>query len=262
MRAIVTGSAAGIGRATALKLHHDARQRGDKAQLMLVDLQADKLESVAKELRDEGAEVETFGGDLTDVSVPGRVVEATVKAFGGIDALISNAGVIKNGSLMDIEVEDYELAFNINTRATWLLVKAARPHLAEAKGAIVATGSISGFHPTPPLGAYSASKAALIMMVRQLAVELGPEGIRCNAVSPGSTHTAMTDARYSQPELAAEAAKKNPLHMIGQPEHQAAAIAFLAGPEAAYITGENILVDGGMQNMLMPASAMGDPWKR
>lgn len=262
MRAIVTGSAAGIGRATAFKLHSDAKARDESSQLMLADIQGDKLEEVAGELRAEGAEVEIFAGDLTDVDVPSQLVEATVKVFGGLDVLISNAGIIKIGTLMEIDLEDYERAFAINTRATWLLVRAAHKHLKAARGCIVVTGSISSVHPTPPLGAYSASKAALRMMVKQLSIELGPDGIRCNMVSPGSTHTAMTDARYSNPELRAEAAKKNPLQTVGQPQDQAAAIAFMASPAAAYITGENLLVDGGMQNMLMPASAMGDPTKK
>lgn len=262
MRAIITGSAGGIGKAVAFKLNNDAKARGQQAHLMLVDLFADKLEAVAGELREQGAEVATFAGDLTKVEVPAEVIAATEKAFGGLDTLISNAGIISPGELLSIDLDTYEKTFAINTRATWLLIKAAQPMLKASKGSIVATTSISATNPTPSLGAYSASKAALLMMVRQLALELGPDGIRCNCVSPGSTHTGMTDARYSNPELREQAVMKNPLRMVGEPEHQAAAIAFLAGPEAAYITGENLIVDGGMQNNLMPASALGNPWKK
>lgn len=257
MRAIITGAASGIGKAVALRLAREAH-----AQLLLVDVAAEKLDAVARELRTLGAQVETFSGDLTDVAVPGRVVAAAAQAFAGVDALISNAGVIKRGSLLDLTLEDYELGFAINTRATWLLAKAAHPHLKASKGAIVATASISAHAPTPPLGAYSASKAALVMLVRQMACEWGPDGIRCNTVSPGSTHTGMTDARYSDPQQHAAAAKRQPLQMVGSPEHQAAAIAFLVSPEAAYITGADLLVDGGLNTMLMPAAGMGDPWKK
>ena len=126
----------------------------------------------------------------------------------------------------------------------------------------MATASISGHQPTPPLGAYSASKAAVQMLIKQMAVEWGPDGIRCNTVSPGSTHTAMTDKRYSDPAQRSEAAKKNPLQTVGEPEDQAAAIAFLVSKDAKYMTGTDLLVDGGLNTMLMPASAMGDPWNR
>ena len=155
-----------------------------------------------------------------------------------------------------METAQFDLSMAINTRATWLLGKAAHPLLKESGGNIVATASISGENPSPPLAAYSASKAAL------MSIEWGPDGIRCNCVSPGSTHTAMTDARYSDPELRQQAQDRNPSRMVGLPEHQAAAIAFMASPAAAYINGVNLVVDGAMQNNLMVASALGDPWKR
>ena len=262
MKAIITGAASGIGLATAKRIHQDAKSRGEASQLMLVDIAEEPLQRLADELRGDGAEAHAFVGDLADTSVPEKIVEATRLAFGGLDALISNAGVISRASLLELTLEDYERSFAINTRAGWLMAKAAYPLLKESRGCIVATGSISAEHPSPPLAAYSASKAALVMLVRQLSIEWGPVGIRCNCVSPGSTHTAMTDARYSNPKLFAEAEERNPIRMVGQPEHQAAAIAFLAGPDAAYINGANLVVDGGVHNNLMIASALGDPWKR
>jgi glucose 1-dehydrogenase len=100
------------------------------------------------------------------------------------------------------------------------------------------------------------------MLVRQMAVEWGPDGIRCNTVSPGSTHTAMTDARYSDPVQRDAAAQRSPLRLVGLPENQAAAISFLLSADAAYITGVDLLVDGGLSAMLMPASGFGDPWRK
>jgi len=263
MKVIVTGAASGIGRATAFRLARDAANReGRPAQILLVDIAKEKLEEVAALLRAEGAGAESHVADLTDPPSAVGVVEAARKSFGGLDALVSNAGIIQRASLLDLSIADYERSFAINTRATWLLAKAAHPLLAVSKGSIVATASISGHEPTPPLGAYSASKAALIMLVRQMAVEWGPDGIRCNTVSPGSTHTAMTDARYSDPVQREAAAQRSPLRMVGSPENQAAAIAFLVSPDAAYITGIDLLVDGGLATMLMPASGFGDPWRR
>lgn len=262
MKAIITGAASGIGRAVAFKLTNNAIEKNTTAELMLVDLNGEQLKVVAQELRALGASIETFAGDLTDSSVPAAVVSATEKAFGGLDTLISNAGIIERSSLLNLSEASYNRSFDINTKATWLLAKAAHPLLAASRGSIVATASLSGHAPTPPLGAYSASKAALIMLIQQMACEWGPDGIRCNTVSPGSTHTGMTDARYSDPAQRAEAVKKNPLHAVGSPEDQAAAIAFLASSEASYITGTDLLVDGGLHTMLMPASSMGDPWTK
>ncbi len=263
MIAIITGAASGIGKAVALRLAEDSVSRQSRpAQLLLVDIASAGLEAVAVSLRAGGAQVETVVADLGDEHAAPHIVDRAVESFGGLDALISNAGVIQRASLLDLTVQDYERSFAINVRATWLLGKAAHAHLARTRGALVATASVAAHEPAPPLGAYSASKAALVMLVRQMACEWGPDGIRCNTVSPGSTHTGMTDARYSNPELRASAAERNPLRMVGSPEHQAAAIAFLAGPEAAYITGADLVVDGGIRTMLMTASALGDPWRR
>lgn len=263
MKAIITGAASGIGRAVAIQLSRQAAAReGRPAQVLLVDLNKEKLDEVAALLRAEGTQAEVFAGDLTDTRIPAQVVATAEKAFGGLDVLISNAGIIGRASLLELSLEDYERAFQINTRTTWLLGRAAHPLLAAAKGCIVATASMSAFQPTSPLGAYSASKAALVMLIKQMALEWGPDGIRCNTVSPGSTHTGMTDQRYSDPAQREVAAQRNPLHMVGSPEHQAAAICFLASPEAAYITGTDLLVDGGMSTMLMKAAGAGDPWKK
>src|ERR1700730_7114197 len=249
MRVIVTGAASGIGRAAAIRLARDAVSRGGRAQILLVDIAKEKLEETAALLRSEQADAETCVADLSDASVAAGVVDAARRAFGGLDALVSNAGIIQRSSLLDLSVADYQRSFAINTRATWLLAKAAHPMLATAKGSIVATASISGHEPTPPLGAYSASKAALIMLVRQMAVEWGPDGIRCNTVSPGSTHTAVTDGRYLHPGQRHAWAQASPLRMVGLPETQAAAIAFLVSADAAYITGVDLLVDGGLATM-------------
>lgn len=262
MKAIITGAAGGIGYAVAEKFYQQAQAKGEKCQLMLVDINAQALNDAAAKLGQLGVETQCFVGDLSDPAVPESIVAATEKAFKGLDALVSNAGIIGRAFLVDMSVEQFDQTFAINTRATWLLAKAAYPLLKESRGAIVATASVSAVHPTPPLGMYSSSKAALLMLMRQMSVEWGPDGIRCNCVSPGSTHTGMTDSRYSDPALREEARKKNPLHMVAQPEHQASVIAFLVSQEAAYVNGENIIVDGGLQNMLMPASGMGDPWSR
>ncbi|MCW1402480.1 SDR family oxidoreductase [Novosphingobium sp. MW5] len=147
--------------------------------------------------------------------------------------------------------------YAINTRATWLLAKAAHPHLAANRGAFVATASMSATQPTPGLGFYSSSKAALLMLVRQLSLEWGPDGIRCNTVSPGPTYTPMTQAGYADADRRAAREAMIPLRKLGMAEDVANAILFLIGPGASHITGIDILVDGGMSNNLMPATGGG-----
>src|ERR1700738_1626882 len=124
MRVIVTGAASGIGRAAAIRLARDAVSRGGRAQILLVDIAKEKLDETAALLRSEQADAETCVVDLSDASVAAGVVDAARRAFGGLDALVSNAGIIQRSSLLDLSVADYERSFAINTRATWLLAKA------------------------------------------------------------------------------------------------------------------------------------------
>jgi NAD(P)-dependent dehydrogenase (short-subunit alcohol dehydrogenase family) len=177
--------------------------------------------------------------------------------LGGIDAVISNAGIIMAGALVDLHPEDFDRVYAINTRATWLIAQAAHPHLAKTKGAFVATASMSATQPTPALGFYSSSKAALLMLIRQLALEWGGDGIRCNTVSPGPTHTPMTAAGYADPARRAQRESMIPLGKLGHSEDVANAILFLISPQASHITGIDIVVDGGMSNNLMPATGAG-----
>ncbi|MBX3509567.1 MAG: SDR family oxidoreductase [Hyphomonadaceae bacterium] len=259
MRALVTGSASGIGLAVAHKLNADTKARsGRGAQLTLADYASEKLADAAVALRDAGAEVEAVTADLTDPDAPAEIVARAVSRFGGLDVLISNAGAIAPATLLDLTLEDYERTFHLNTRATWLLGKAAHPHLKASRGCIVATTSIASHHPIPTLGVYSPSKAALLMLARQMACDWGPDGIRVNTVSPGSTLTGIGGADPStfDPALMEPggAPDRNPLGFFSRPEDQAAAIAFLASPEARFITGADLNVDGGAQTQLMVKS--------
>lgn len=256
MKAIVTGAASGIGRAVAMRFASDAKARGGSAGLVLVDVNRDQLEAVATELEVMGAKAHLVVADLALPGTAQLTVQRAAAALGGLDALISNAGILmKNMALIDMSLEDYEHMFAINTRATWLLAQQAREMLRRTRGCIVATASISATEPTPTLGNYSTTKAALVMLVRQLAYELGPEGIRCNCVSPGTTRTGINDWILSDTSIRQAREANLPLRRVGAPADLAAAIAFLAGPDAAYITGADLLVDGGLGTTLMPAFA-------
>ena len=253
MRIIITGAASGIGRACAELLGAGKGIEGTH-QMLLADRDAPNLEAVT------GAIGPSAAGAVVDLSAPDcgdRIVAAAIAHMGGIDVVVSNAGIIAGGSLVTLGLADFDRVYGINTRATWLLGKAAHPYLKASRGAFIATASISATQPTPALGFYSSSKAALLMLVRQMSVEWGPDGIRCNTVSPGPTYTPMTAAGYDDPVRRDQREANIPLRKLGLAEDVANTILFLASPSAGHISGIDVLVDGGMSNMLMPATGGG-----
>src|SRR5215510_13403155 len=219
MRALVTGAASGIGRATCLRLARDARAQGKKAQIAAVDIgPSPGLDGLLDELRRLDAEPLALHGDMGTVDAPARVVADAVGRFGGLDGLVSNAGINRPGPLVTYPVEDWDRVFAVNTRATWLLAKAA----------------------------YPAPKAAVIMLAQVLAQELGRDGIRVNTVSPGMVRTGMTEKVYADQKIAAERDALVPLGRVATPEDMADVIAFLLGPDSRYVNGHDLVVDGGI----------------
>lgn len=191
--------------------------------------------------------MEPLAGDLADKRVPARLVSAAADRFGGLDAVIANAGVVVPATLVDLSDDAWDRIFAINVRSAWLLARAAWPHLRASRGSFVAVASMSGIEPYPGTGAYSPSKAALIMLVRTLAHEWAADGVRVNAVSPGLFKTAMTAPIYADPQKTTAREALVPMHRIGDPERDCAGVvAFLLSRDAGYMTGQNILADGGL----------------
>ena len=246
MRALITGAASGIGRATCLKLARDAAARGG-AKIAAVDIApAAALDTLRADLEKLGATVHVTHADMGSVDGPARAVGEATTRFGGLDGLVSNAGVNRPGPLVDYSVEDWDWLFAVNTRATWLLAKAAFSALKASHGGIVSICSMSGSFAHAGLGAYGPSKAAAIMLVKVLAQEFGREGIRVNGVSPGMVRTGMTERVYQNATIAAERDALVPLGRVATPEDMADAIAFLLSPDARYINGHDLVVDGAV----------------
>ena len=248
MRVIVTGAGGGIGRATCLRLNQDALSRtGRGAHVLVADIVAERVDAVCRELLEAGAQSAVgHVGDITDPAVCAAIVALAEQRFGGLDVLVNNAGRGKRVPLSELELADWDSVFALNTRAPWLLAKAAYPMLKASHGTVVTVGSVSGVNPQPGIGPYSPAKAAVIMLMRQLAIEWGADGIRVNTVSPGVIHTPLTDWIYKDPKRKAERTKFIPKGRVGVPEDIANVIAFLCSPDADYLQGENVIVDGAL----------------
>ena len=246
MRAMVTGASRGIGGATCMKLARDSIGRGEPAKIVAcaTGMRPDLHELIA-DLNALGAEAIALTGDLADPEVPARLVAEAQEFCGGLDAVVSNAGYSAAGALSELSLPDWERMFATNLRPTWLLAKAAHRPLKASGGALVAVGSFAGVLPRAGGGAYAPAKAALIVLCQQLAQEWAQDGIRVNVVSPGMIRTPLSASIYADPVMAQRRADLVPLRRVGTPDDVASTIAFLLGRESAYVTGQNIIVDGG-----------------
>jgi meso-butanediol dehydrogenase / (S,S)-butanediol dehydrogenase / diacetyl reductase len=232
--ALVTGGGTGIGAATA------GRFASEGASVVITGRRRDAIEAVAAETG--GTPLQ---GDVTD---PGHVAEAVgiaVERYGGLDIVVNNAGI---GGL------DWQRVLDVNLSGARLVCKAALPHLVERRGSIVNVASVSAFHAHAGGTAYTVSKAGLVMLTKQLALEWGPSGVRANAVCPGWVRTEMGDRAmdYLGESLGLDrdaaydsTARHVPLRRVAAPEEIAAACLFLASDDASYVTGETLVVDGG-----------------
>ncbi|MBI5143305.1 MAG: 3-oxoacyl-[acyl-carrier-protein] reductase [Nitrospirae bacterium] len=237
--ALVTGSAQGIGKTIALALAREG------ANVVISDVSLEKAEETAKECAALG--VKTLAVKF-DVSKPDEVLAAFTKIvgeMGRLDILVNNAGITRDGLLMRMKDDDWDLVININLKGTFLCTKEAVKVMAKNRfGRIVSIASVVGFMGNAGQANYSASKAGIVGLTKTTAREYASRNITVNAVAPGFIQTAMTDVL---PEKVKEEMMKGiPLGRLGSVDDVAAAVLFLVSPDAAYITGQTIHVNGGM----------------
>ncbi len=237
--ALVTGASRGIGRAIALDLaRHGAT----------VLAAARKPESVAEWSAGQAevaARIVPLGLDVTDRAAISKTIDDLVEQRGRLDILVNNAGITRDGLVMAMEDDQFDDVVETNLRAPFALIRAACRHMLRKRyGRIINIASVSGLMGNPGQANYAAAKAGLIGMTKSVAKELGKRGITCNCVAPGFIDTDMTEVL---PEKLKEQVKEViALQRFGKPEDIAAAVTFLAGPGGAYITGQTIVVDGGL----------------
>ena len=243
--ALVTGAATGIGRAIA-QLFAAAG-----AKLTLADVRGPELARTAGELRDGGHHVESTVADLGRPEDCAALVDGAVRAHGRLDVLVNNAGVgtmVVGGTVETIPLERWDLAQDVNVRAIYLVSRAAVPHLrAAGGGSIVNTASVSAFRGSRsrPSHAYAASKGAVLALTRAMAASYGADRIRVNAICPGTIRTRLTADIVEGVERDTAAGRGIPLGRVGEPEDIARCALFLASDDSAWVSGIEIIVDGG-----------------
>ncbi len=241
--ALVTGGAAGIGRATALLLAREG------AAVVVQDIK-EEGRATAEAIGAAGGRASFIRGDVTQAADAHAAVEKAVSDFGGLDILVNNAGIIRRASVVNTTEEEWDRVMAVNVKSVFLFSKAAIPVMARrGGGVIVSTASGWGLDGGKDAASYCASKAAVVNLTRAMAIDHAAENIRVNCVCPGDTDTAMLreEARQLGQDAAGFLARsaQRPLGRMGRPEEIAQAILFLASEASSYVTGTALVVDGG-----------------
>lgn len=242
----VTGAGGGIGRAIALSL---ARAGG---RVALLDRDEAGSAETLRQVREAGADGMAVACDVSDPVGVAAAAAAAQRQLGPCGVLVNNAGLLRPGPLATLPAAEWNLLLSVNLTGYFLCAQAFGAQMrAAGGGVIVHIASIAGSHATGFGGAYSVAKAGIVMLSRQIATEWGGDGIRSNVVSPGMILTSLSQSFYDDPEITRRRSAMIPAGRIGQPEDIAEAVLFLASARAAYITGDEITVDGGFTRGIM-----------
>ena len=240
--AAVTGAGSGIGQGCALALARAG------VSVWALDRDETTLAATVQEAADQGLALTGIPCDVTDIAS----VQQAAASSGAVDILVNAAGIGQPGSLIDVPPADWQRVLDVNLTGYLTTTQAFAPAMVErGSGSLVHVASVSAHHPQPGSGAYSASKAGVALLSQQLAYELGPSGVRSNTVSPGLVRTPMTEAYYQAPGVAERRDAAIPLRRVARADDIADVAVFLSSDRARYVTGADIVVDGGFTTTLM-----------
>lgn len=237
---LVTGAGRGIGKAIAERFGREG------ASLALVSNEETDLNTTGQELSDRGTAVQTLVVDVSDADQVEQAVAAVMERFGRIDVLVNNAGIAWEEPVLDIRPENWKKIIDVNLNGMFWVAQSVGKRMAEQGGGVIVNmASTNGLVGEANYAHYNASKGGVVLLTKTMAIELGTRNIRVNAVCPGYIQTPMSEAIDSPEFIEQYIRTKIPLGRVGKPEDVAGVFAFLASEDAAFITGETIVVDGG-----------------